>query len=134
MGEAPSAARAAENCEWRGCAVRPAGRSLCPFLWRAVGGVPLLKDLASGVCGALRHGAVTRDLPVPVHTAACQLLRLRVVFRNADVHPVVSQQAELALQEAIRIAQESNDHVCLQHCLVSHPCGRELGLGVGPSW
>ncbi|KAM8866588.1 anaphase-promoting complex subunit 5 isoform 1-T1 [Synchiropus picturatus] len=25
--------------------------------------------------------------------------------------------AELALQEAIRIAQESNDHVCLQHCL-----------------
>uniref|UniRef100_A0A8C3Y9W3 Anaphase-promoting complex subunit 5 n=1 Tax=Catharus ustulatus TaxID=91951 RepID=A0A8C3Y9W3_CATUS len=28
------------------------------------------------------------------------------------------QQAELALQEAIRIAQESNDHVCLQHCLV----------------
>lgn len=29
-----------------------------------------------------------------------------------------SQQAELALQEAIRIAQESNDHVCLQHCLV----------------
>lgn len=30
----------------------------------------------------------------------------------------VSQQADLALQEAIRIAQESNDHVCLQHCLV----------------
>ena len=29
-----------------------------------------------------------------------------------------SQQADLALQEAIRIAQESNDHVCLQHCLV----------------
>lgn len=27
------------------------------------------------------------------------------------------QQAGLALQEAIRIAQESNDHVCLQHCL-----------------
>ncbi|MBN3316706.1 APC5 protein, partial [Atractosteus spatula] len=27
------------------------------------------------------------------------------------------QQAELALQEAIRIAQESNDHICLQHCL-----------------
>ncbi|XP_053557713.1 anaphase-promoting complex subunit 5 [Bombina bombina] len=27
------------------------------------------------------------------------------------------QQAELALQEAIRIAQESSDHVCLQHCL-----------------
>ncbi|XP_035768996.1 anaphase-promoting complex subunit 5 isoform X1 [Neolamprologus brichardi] len=27
------------------------------------------------------------------------------------------QQADLALQEAIRIAQESNDHVCLQHCL-----------------
>ena len=27
------------------------------------------------------------------------------------------QQAELALQEAIRIAQESKDHVCLQHCL-----------------
>ncbi|KAL8180133.1 UNVERIFIED_CONTAM: Anaphase-promoting complex subunit 5 [Gekko kuhli] len=27
------------------------------------------------------------------------------------------QQAELALREAIRIAQESNDHVCLQHCL-----------------
>lgn len=27
------------------------------------------------------------------------------------------EQAELALQEAIRIAQESNDHVCLQHCL-----------------
>lgn len=27
------------------------------------------------------------------------------------------QQANLALQEAIRIAQESNDHVCLQHCL-----------------
>nr|XP_025035769.1 anaphase-promoting complex subunit 5 [Pelodiscus sinensis] len=27
------------------------------------------------------------------------------------------QQAELALQEAIRIAQGSNDHVCLQHCL-----------------
>ncbi|XP_006865466.1 PREDICTED: anaphase-promoting complex subunit 5 isoform X2 [Chrysochloris asiatica] len=27
------------------------------------------------------------------------------------------QQAELALQEAIRIAQEANDHVCLQHCL-----------------
>ncbi|XP_073169408.1 anaphase-promoting complex subunit 5 isoform X3 [Lepidochelys kempii] len=27
------------------------------------------------------------------------------------------RQAELALQEAIRIAQESNDHVCLQHCL-----------------
>ncbi|KAM8961603.1 anaphase-promoting complex subunit 5 isoform 2-T2 [Pelodytes ibericus] len=26
-------------------------------------------------------------------------------------------QAELALQEAIRIAQESSDHVCLQHCL-----------------
>nr|DBA23232.1 TPA: hypothetical protein GDO54_014165 [Pyxicephalus adspersus] len=28
------------------------------------------------------------------------------------------QQAELALQEAIRIAQESSDHVCLQHCLI----------------
>ncbi|CAB1319664.1 unnamed protein product [Coregonus sp. 'balchen'] len=28
------------------------------------------------------------------------------------------QQADLALQEAIRIAQESNYHVCLQHCLV----------------
>uniref|UniRef100_A0AAQ5XB31 Anaphase-promoting complex subunit 5 n=1 Tax=Amphiprion ocellaris TaxID=80972 RepID=A0AAQ5XB31_AMPOC len=27
------------------------------------------------------------------------------------------RQADLALQEAIRIAQESNDHVCLQHCL-----------------
>ncbi|KAE8292534.1 Anaphase-promoting complex subunit 5 [Larimichthys crocea] len=27
------------------------------------------------------------------------------------------QQADLALQEAIRMAQESNDHVCLQHCL-----------------
>ncbi|KAK2902414.1 anaphase-promoting complex subunit 5 [Channa argus] len=27
------------------------------------------------------------------------------------------KQADLALQEAIRIAQESNDHVCLQHCL-----------------
>ncbi|XP_051509394.1 anaphase-promoting complex subunit 5-like [Myxocyprinus asiaticus] len=27
------------------------------------------------------------------------------------------QQANLALQEAIRIAQEANDHVCLQHCL-----------------
>uniref|UniRef100_A0A7N8XL10 Anaphase-promoting complex subunit 5 n=1 Tax=Mastacembelus armatus TaxID=205130 RepID=A0A7N8XL10_9TELE len=27
------------------------------------------------------------------------------------------QLADLALQEAIRIAQESNDHVCLQHCL-----------------
>ncbi|XP_035391970.1 anaphase-promoting complex subunit 5 [Electrophorus electricus] len=27
------------------------------------------------------------------------------------------QQADLALQEAIRIAQEANDHVCLQHCL-----------------
>lgn len=27
------------------------------------------------------------------------------------------QQAKLALQEAIRVAQESNDHVCLQHCL-----------------
>ncbi|XP_077418720.1 anaphase-promoting complex subunit 5 isoform X2 [Vanacampus margaritifer] len=27
------------------------------------------------------------------------------------------QQAGLVLQEAIRIAQESNDHVCLQHCL-----------------
>nr|XP_061804683.1 anaphase-promoting complex subunit 5-like isoform X3 [Nerophis lumbriciformis] len=27
------------------------------------------------------------------------------------------QQAALVLQEAIRIAQESNDHVCLQHCL-----------------
>nr|XP_020449484.1 anaphase-promoting complex subunit 5-like [Monopterus albus] len=27
------------------------------------------------------------------------------------------QQADLALQEAIRIAQKSNDHVCLQHCL-----------------
>ncbi|KAM9331539.1 anaphase-promoting complex subunit 5 [Gastrophryne carolinensis] len=27
-------------------------------------------------------------------------------------------QAELALQEAIRIAQESSDHVCLQHCLI----------------
>uniref|UniRef100_A0A3B5B0H8 Anaphase-promoting complex subunit 5 n=1 Tax=Stegastes partitus TaxID=144197 RepID=A0A3B5B0H8_9TELE len=26
-------------------------------------------------------------------------------------------QADLALQEAIRIAQESNDNVCLQHCL-----------------
>ncbi|XP_029961421.1 anaphase-promoting complex subunit 5 [Salarias fasciatus] len=26
-------------------------------------------------------------------------------------------QAELALHEAVRIAQESNDHVCLQHCL-----------------
>lgn len=33
----------------------------------------------------------------------------------------LSQQADLALQEAIRIAQESNDHVCLQHCLVKHP-------------
>lgn len=32
----------------------------------------------------------------------------------------ISQQADLALQEAIRIAQESNDHVCLQHCLVSY--------------
>lgn len=30
-----------------------------------------------------------------------------------------SHQADLALQEAIRIAQESNDHVCLQHCLVA---------------
>uniref|UniRef100_A0A671Q9Q0 Anaphase-promoting complex subunit 5 n=1 Tax=Sinocyclocheilus anshuiensis TaxID=1608454 RepID=A0A671Q9Q0_9TELE len=27
------------------------------------------------------------------------------------------QQADLALQESIRIAQEANDHVCLQHCL-----------------
>ncbi|XP_076859434.1 anaphase-promoting complex subunit 5 [Brachyhypopomus gauderio] len=27
------------------------------------------------------------------------------------------EQADLALQEAIRIAQEANDHVCLQHCL-----------------
>ncbi|CDQ65623.1 unnamed protein product [Oncorhynchus mykiss] len=27
------------------------------------------------------------------------------------------QQADLALHEAIRIAQVSNDHVCLQHCL-----------------
>lgn len=33
----------------------------------------------------------------------------------------LSQQADLALQEAIRIAQESNDHVCLQHCLVKQP-------------
>lgn len=32
---------------------------------------------------------------------------------------IFSQQADLALQEAIRIAQESNDHVCLQHCLVT---------------
>uniref|UniRef100_A0AAZ3R058 Anaphase-promoting complex subunit 5 n=1 Tax=Oncorhynchus tshawytscha TaxID=74940 RepID=A0AAZ3R058_ONCTS len=30
------------------------------------------------------------------------------------------QQADLALHEAIRIAQESNDHVCLQHCLVGY--------------
>uniref|UniRef100_A0A4W3HBM3 Anaphase-promoting complex subunit 5 n=1 Tax=Callorhinchus milii TaxID=7868 RepID=A0A4W3HBM3_CALMI len=27
------------------------------------------------------------------------------------------EQAQFALQEAIRIAQESSDHVCLQHCL-----------------
>ncbi|XP_008335117.1 anaphase-promoting complex subunit 5 [Cynoglossus semilaevis] len=27
------------------------------------------------------------------------------------------QQADLTLQEAVRIAQESSDHVCLQHCL-----------------
>lgn len=32
----------------------------------------------------------------------------------------LSQQADLALKEAIRIAQESNDHVCLQHCLVKY--------------
>lgn len=38
----------------------------------------------------------------------------------------LSQQADLALQEAIRIAQESNDHVCLQHCLV----GRRVTRGV----
>ena len=47
---------------------------------------------------------------------------------DANVQPVLSQQAELALQEAIRIAQESNDHVCLQHCLVRLP-----RLGV-PRW
>lgn len=32
-----------------------------------------------------------------------------------------SQQADLTLQEAVRIAQESSDHVCLQHCLVRRP-------------
>nr|XP_016779901.1 anaphase-promoting complex subunit 5 isoform X1 [Pan troglodytes] len=43
------------------------------------------------------------------------------------------QQAELALQEAIRIAQESNDHVCLQHCLVRPSSG--LGSFVhGLNW
>lgn len=40
----------------------------------------------------------------------CELFSLFLSF---------SQQADLALQEAIRIAQESNDHVCLQHCLVN---------------
>lgn len=58
-----------------------------------------------------------------------------------NVQSVVSQQAELALQEAIRIAQESNDHVCLQHCLVRPPSclgSSALGLGCwplkGPIW
>lgn len=37
---------------------------------------------------------------------------------STSVSSPLSQQADLALQEAIRIAQESNDHVCLQHCLV----------------
>jgi len=41
----------------------------------------------------------------------CPLVRFFLIF-------ALSQQADLALQEAIRIAQESNDHVCLQHCLV----------------
>lgn len=44
-----------------------------------------------------------------------------VIVNEVNVHSVISQQAELALQEAIRIAQESNDHVCLQHCLVRPP-------------
>ena len=29
------------------------------------------------------------------------------------------QEAMAALKEAIQIAQETNDHVCLEHCLVS---------------
>lgn len=34
--------------------------------------------------------------------------------------PVISRKESLAaLQEAIKLAQESNDHVCLQHALVS---------------
>lgn len=41
---------------------------------------------------------------------------------SAAVSSPLSQQADLALQEAIRIAQESNDHVCLQHCLVKRSC------------
>ncbi|NWX85930.1 APC5 protein, partial [Nothoprocta pentlandii] len=48
------------------------------------------------------------------------------------------QQAELALQEAIRIAQESNDHVCLQHCLkifdscvlLEHSVNKSLHFGL----
>lgn len=39
---------------------------------------------------------------------------------HEDVFSSRSRLADLALQEAIRIAQESNDHVCLQHCLVKH--------------
>lgn len=44
-----------------------------------------------------------------------------VIVIEINVHSFLSQQAELALQEAIRIAQEANDHVCLQHCLVRPP-------------
>lgn len=49
-----------------------------------------------------------------------------VIVNEVNVHSVISQQAELALQEAIRIAQESNDHVCLQHCLVRPPPALEV--------
>ena len=41
-----------------------------------------------------------------------------------------------ALKEAIQIAQETNDHVCLEHCLVSLFCiacvaGTRKGKGKG---
>lgn len=46
-----------------------------------------------------------------------------------------SQQADLALQEAIRIAQEANDHVCLQHCLVhTHTHTPHQTLSVPVTW
>ncbi|XP_011926926.1 PREDICTED: anaphase-promoting complex subunit 5 [Cercocebus atys] len=57
---------------------------------------------------------ITRELAlhVPLHIKGHVEEELEI-----DRGSVISQQAELALQEAIRIAQESNDHVCLQHCL-----------------
>lgn len=45
------------------------------------------------------------NLSISVSSLTC------VVFR---------QEALAALKEAIQIAQETNDHVCLEHCLVNN--------------